>query len=362
MAAIVRTLAEHPHAVQECRIAFSLLQGPIKGIRGLEAASGLSDKQVWEITSAEDGGLSPYGLVQTIERGTSWTSDGREKGSYALADTDRDDVTREFYIETSPFLSKEGWREGKEVEHHRDVVPIGIALQILDPSLDLWRRGATDLGSEGWRVAVLTGLAPVEMSMAEWTELAGVTEANARKLARKFEAHSIATRTKKGRTVRISVDWAVYVRIAEDEGLGDLTRRARDLANQHAREQVRIQRPLSYEELEIRRRVKWSATFAATQLREALDEAESPEHQAALEKLLHVYAGATEADWRRWMELDEEPEQGLIPDSPEALEELGEAPVKERPLAAPVAQPAPKDSRSEADMKARLLRMARSFR
>ncbi|MES9519760.1 hypothetical protein [Streptomyces capoamus] len=78
--------------------------------------------------------------------------------------------------------------------------------------------------------------------------------------------------------------------------------RAKKLQNQHAREQERIQRPLRFEEIEVRRRAKGAATYAAY-LQDALDEAESPEHRKDLERLLHHFAGATEADWRRWFDV-----------------------------------------------------------
>ncbi|MFC4609753.1 hypothetical protein ACFO9E_18310 [Streptomyces maoxianensis] len=329
--AMLAVLRDHPEAVQECRIAFALLNGPIKGIRALSIASGLHQEQVWEITSSEDGGLSPYGLVRTVERGTSWTSEGREKGAYALADTDRVPHTNSSSTKNPPTpLGEEALKGLENLGTYRVRFASGIELRLLDPSLDLWRRSKTELGSEGWRVAVLTGLAPVEMAMAEWAELLQVTPANARKLAVKFETHGIATRTKQGRAVRISLDWSVFLRIAEEEALDALTSRTRALQNRHAREQERIQRPLTFEEIEVRRRSKKPATYAAY-LQDALDEAESPEHRKDLERLLHTFAGATEADWRRWMELDVEPEPGLVPDTPEELVTPSEGAAKLQP-------------------------------
>jgi hypothetical protein len=314
---ILEVLAEHPASVQECRIAFALLQGPVKGIRTLSIASGLHQEQVWEITSSVDGGLSPYGLVRTVERGTSWTSEGREKGEYALADTARlPHTTTSTY--KSPYPQGEKSLKGlKDLGTYRVRFASGIELKLLDPALDLWRRSKTELGSEGWRVAVLTGVAPVEMSMAEWAELLQVTPANARKLATKFEAHAVATRAKQGRTVRISLNWSTQLRMVE-ENAEDLMVRAKKLQNQHAREQERIQRPLSFEEIEVRRRARNSAQYAVY-LQSALDEAQSPAHRKDLERLLHTFAGATEADWRRWMELDEEQDPGLVPDTPATL-------------------------------------------
>ncbi|MET4646093.1 hypothetical protein ABID95_005850 [Streptomyces atratus] len=323
--AMLAVLRDHPEAVQECRIAFALLNGPVRGLRGLEIASGLSDKQVWEITSSLDGGLSSFGLIRTVERGTSWTSEGREKGLYALADTDRENVTKKILYNNPPTpLGQEVLKDLKnlkDLKRHRDVFPSGIALKLLNPALDLWRRSKIELGSEGWRVAVITGLAPVEMSMVEWAELLQVTPANARKLAVKFETHGVATRTKQGRTVRIALDWSVLLRIAEEGDLEEAwTDRTRKLQNEHAGEQRRIQRPDSYGEIEVRRRSRKSAQYAAY-LQDFLAEAESPEHRKDIEKLLHTLAGATEADWRRWMELGVEPEPGLVPDSPAILVE-----------------------------------------
>lgn len=314
----------------ECRIAWPLMAGNIRGIRPLEVASGIGDKQVWEITSSMAGGLSPLGLVRTIERGTSWTSEGREKGEYALADTDRENVTKGSLYKNPPTpLGEETLKGLLKTESLRDVFPIGIVLQVLNPSLDLWRRSKNELGSEGWRIAVITLLAPVTMTMAQWAELLQVTPANARKLAAKFEAKDIATRTKEGRTVRITLDWSIQVQVMQSLPGDDLLGRARNLMNEHAQEQLRIQRPPSGEELEIRRRIRHTALWAKPYFDAALEEGVSPELKAELERIGHMYASAKESDWRRWMDagrpLSEAEVAELAPKVPEPTPEEQEA-------------------------------------
>ncbi|MBQ1004778.1 hypothetical protein KBY91_15315 [Streptomyces sp. RK23] len=278
------------------------MTGNLRGIRGLELASGIGDKQAWEITASYDGGLSPRGLVRTVERGTSWTAEGRLKGEYAFADTDRENVTKNILPKNpSTPLGDMTLKGLVELDGYRDVFASGIALRVLDPALDLWRRSKDELGSEGWRVAVITMLQPVTMTMDEWAGLLQVSPASARKLAVKFERKDIATRTKVGRTVSISLDWSRQIEVIEAMHRDDLMTRSRSLMNDYAQEQLRIQRPPYPEELEIRRRGKNAATFAGY-LQDAPCMDESPEEKRERERLLHLFAGASEADWRRWFD------------------------------------------------------------
>ncbi|MFF3558940.1 hypothetical protein ACFYXS_02710 [Streptomyces sp. NPDC002574] len=316
--AILSVLLDHPEATPECRIAFSLLSGPVRGIRALSIASGLHQEQVWEITAGYDGGLSPHGLVRTIERGTSWTSEGREKGSYALAESVRLPHTKSTTYKNPPTpLGEETLKGLKDLGTYRVRYAHRFSEQavmdLANPALDLWRgRDKGELGGEGWRVGVLLGFSTVDLSAKEWAELAGGTD-KAKRLAKKLEKHGVLARTGKARATRYALDWSIQLRMVE-ENAEDLMSRVKKLQNDHAKEQRRIQRPLTADELEVRRRAKSPAQYAAY-LQDALDEAESPEHRKDLGKLLHVFAGATEADWRRWMELDEQPEPGIVPDT-----------------------------------------------
>jgi hypothetical protein len=293
-------LWDGPANTPECRLGWSVMTGNLRGIRGLELGSGIGDKQCWEITASYDGGLSPRGLVRTVERGTSWTSEGRLKGEYAFADTDRENVTKDILSMNTP-LGDKTLKGLADLDGYRDVFASGIALRVLDPSLDLWRRSKDELGSEGWRVAVITMLQPVSMMLDEWADLLQVSPASARKLAVKFEKKDIATRTKVGRTVYISLDWSRQIEVMEAMHRDDLMSRGRALMNEYAQEQLRIQRPPSPEELEIRRRGKKSAQFASY-LQDASCEDESPEEKQERERLIHTFAGASEADWRRWFD------------------------------------------------------------
>ncbi|MFI2757805.1 hypothetical protein ACH5A3_02845 [Streptomyces echinatus] len=327
-------LLADPANTPECRLGWSVMTENLRGIRGLELASGIGDKQAWEITASYDGGLSPLGLVRTVERGTSWTSEGRLKGVYAFADTDRENVTKTSTYKNPPTPLGDKTLKGLvDLDGYRDVFASGIAMRVLDPSLDLWRRSKDELGSEGWRVAVITLLAPVTMTMDEWAELLQVSPASARKLAVKFEKKDIATRMKVGRTVHIALDWSRQIEVMEAMHRDDLMSRGRSLMNDYAKEQLRIQRPPSPEELEIRRRGKKPAQYASY-LQDALDEAESPEHRVDLERLLHHFAGATEADWRRWFDAG----RSLTEDE---VYELAGIPKPEKPE--PPKQPTPEE-------------------
>jgi hypothetical protein len=326
--AIRDLLLSDPSAVQECRLAWALLEGPVQGIRALEIASGLHQDQVLFLTSPEAGGLSSYSLVRTVERGTSWTSEGREKGSYALADTARLPVTESVRLPVTknPLYNPptpQGGEGPKDQTIYRDRYAHRFSeravMDLANPALDLWRgRDKTELGSEGWRIGVILGFAPVELTAKEWADLCGGKD-RAKRLALKLEAHSILAKTGKARATRYLLDWSVPLAIVQEDS-ENLMRRAKHLQNEHAEEQRRIQRPLSFEEIEVRRRGKNPAQYAAY-LQDASSDDETLGEARERMRLLHHLAGATEADWRRWFELDEEPEPGIVPDTPEVLVE-----------------------------------------
>ncbi|MGA5272301.1 hypothetical protein ACPCKL_00600 [Streptomyces cellulosae] len=304
MLPILDVLAEHPDSVQECRIAFALLRGPVKGIRALSIASGLHQEQVWEISSSADGGLSPYGLVKTVERGTSWSSEGREKGEYTLAESPRLPHTNTSTYKTPIPLGDKTLKGLEDLEVHRVRFAGGFfderVMALADPGLDLWRRAKTELGSEGWRVGMILGFQTVTLTAKAWTALVG-DEKKAARLAKKLVDHAVLTKAGKARATVYTLDWSVPLQVVETMGREDLRCRARALQKRHAEEQERIQRPASFEEIEVRRRSRNSAQYAAY-LQSVLAEAESRGHRKDLEKLLHTFAGASEADWRRWFD------------------------------------------------------------
>jgi hypothetical protein len=326
-------LLSNPESVQECRITRSLFKGPVRGLRALEVSSGLSDKQCWETTASHDGGLSPFGLVRTIERGRSWDSEGREKGIYALAESPREDVTNIYSFKNPPTPLGDKTLKGLEdLEIHRDVFTGGFSdervMVLSDPSLDLWRRSRTELGSEGWRIGMILGFQTVTLTAKAWTALAG-DEKKAARLAKKLKDHAVLSKTGAARATVYTLDWSVPLEVIERSAEDDLRIRARALQVKHIGEYERIRRPASFEEIEVRRRARNTAQYAKPYFDAAMEEGISPELKADLEKMGHRIAGATETDWRRWMELDEVKEPGIIPDSPAALESVPRpAPVK----------------------------------
>ncbi|WP_413757180.1 hypothetical protein [Streptomyces sp. MMBL 11-3] len=329
LAAILDTLAEHPDAIAECRLAWVLRHGPIPGLRALEYESGLGLRQIWGMTSSEEGGTTPLGLVETIERGRSWDADGREKGSYRLGVSGRLGYTKDVIPKTlKTYPPKTSWGVGElnnggvaetprysaEGTQYEPRV-LNKDAPLLWPGLDLWTR--EELGGEGWRMAVLTFPA-WEGSAREWAELAGGRD-KAKRLTAKLEKRAVLTKTGKARATRYSLDWTLLAGIMEehtadarlnpDREEGDYYRaphgfdlggRASKVANRHSLEQTRINRPPSGEELEIRRRARNTCQWAKPYFDEAL-EAEG-EQKAALEKVGHVIAGAKGADWRRWFD------------------------------------------------------------
>jgi hypothetical protein len=325
-------LLSNPESVQECRITRGLFDGPVRGIRGLEVSSGLGDKQCWETTASYDGGLSPFGLVRTIERGRSWDSEGREKGIYALAESPREDVTNIYSFKNPPTPLGDKTLKGLEdLEIHRDVFTGGFSdervLALSDPSLDLWRRSRTELGSEGWRIGMILGFQTVTLTAKAWTALVG-DEKKAARLAKKLKDHAVLTKTGAARATVYTLDWSIPMEVIERSAPDDLRIRARKLQWDHIKEQERIQRPQTFEEIEVRRRAQHAPLYAQPYF-EAAMEADTEEEKALLVQMGHRIANASEADWRRWFEMDEEEAPELLPASPAALETVPKpAPVK----------------------------------
>lgn len=300
---IMAVLRDHPDSVVECRIAFALILAPDqRGVRALERSAGVAFNSVLDTLSSESWGLSPHGLVQTIERGKSWDSEGREVSLYRLAELGRERVTK-------GLISKKALTSGQEpLEKFQETKTDGDSLAhrfsrpelkaLLDPSLDLWAREGKHLGPEVWRVAMLTGMATVELSAKEWAELAGGSD-RAKRLAKKLTAYGwgLLAKTGKARATRYVLDWSGLLDERHMDTLVDLRTREGKLMLQHAEEQRRITEPLTAEEI---RATKGEQMAKA--LLDELDGTETAEHRADVEKLAELFRGATVADWMRWTE------------------------------------------------------------
>ncbi|WP_430376722.1 hypothetical protein [Streptomyces sp. B1-3] len=363
--AIRALLLSDPSAVQECRLAWVLRHGPIPKLRNLEYQSGLGLKQVWEMTSPLEGGTTPLGLVETVERGKSWDGEGREQGVYRLRVSVRLDYTKSFFSKyRQTFPSKNSWRI-KDLDNHRVVETHGYSAKgsqydpevwnedapLLWPGLDLWTRD--QLGGEGWRIVMLTF--PLwEGSAQEWTELVGKDSSTARRMAAKLEKRGVLMKIGKARATRYALDWTLEAGIHEEMAQGaklngereegdhyrapqgmDLGSRAHKVMDRHAEDQTRISRPLTYEEIEIRRRSskrnrpRWAKVYFDA----AMEPGISEELKADLAKLGHLFAGASEKDWRRWFDggrhltEDEVREAAGLPPKPQqAVREVSPSP------------------------------------
>lgn len=295
--AVVR---DHPEALVECAMAFSIYRDPDqRGMRALERSANVAFHCVQETLAQDAWGLSPFGLIQTIERGRSWDSDGREVAIYRLAKSGREGVTKHL-VPKKP----QGLEGLKGLEAHKDGDTFAHrfspeAWALLDPALDIWSRRKDELGKEGWRVALLTGMETQEMSAKEWAELAGGTD-RAKRLAKKLTTYGgfgILTRTGRARATRYTLDWSALLDERYDPML--LRTREMDLLGQHAEEQRRITQPLSAEEI----RAKKGEEYARAILAE-LDGTETAEHRKDVERLAETYRAATVEDWCRWTERD----------------------------------------------------------
>lgn len=297
--AIIAVLRDHPEANVECRIAFSLYRNPDqRGMRALERSANIAFHCVLETLSPDAWGLSPHGLVQTIERGKSWDADGREVAIYRLTESVREGVTKSSISKnpSNPVQGGGGLRGPKGVEDG-DTFPHRFSPQVwelLDPALDTWSRRADELGPEGWRVAMLTGMEPREMSAKEWAELAGGAD-RSKRLAKKFLARGVMSKTGKARATRYVLHWSYLLEEQFDSNL-DRTREG-SLLTKHAEEQVRITEPLTPEEIRAGRGEKIALALLAE-----LDGTESPGHRADVELLAGAYSNSTVSDWSRWYE------------------------------------------------------------
>jgi hypothetical protein len=308
--AIMAVLRDHPEALVECAMAFSIYRNPEqRGMRALERSANVAFHCVQETLAHEAWGLSPHGLIQTIERGKSWDSEGREVSIYRLAESVREGVTK--YINPkNPGNPSRAWRPSKTLkglEHkddgdtfaHRFSLPEVWAL--LDPALDIWSRRKDQLGKEGWRVAMLTGLETLEMSAKEWAGLCGGVD-RSKRLAKKLEAYGfgILTKTGKARATRYTLDWSQLLsEQAAEMFLMDQRTREGHLLVEHGQEQIRITQPLSAEEMRAREGERTAQALLAE-----LDGTETPEYRADIELLAEVHRRATADDWGRWMEVE----------------------------------------------------------
>lgn len=296
---ILAVLRDHPDSIIECRIAFALLLNPDqRGMRALERSAGVAFNSVWETLSPQSWGLSAHGLVQTIERGKSWDSEGREVAIYRLAESVRERVTKSS-ISKSPSSSVDlkGYKPFKDGDSLAHRFPEG-ALALLDPALDLWSRKKAELGPEGWRLAMLTGLESREMSAKEWAELAGGAD-RAKRLAKKLTAYGwgLLERTGKARATRYRLDWSALLDDRHLDTLVDLRTREGRLLLQHADEQRRMANPLTAEEIQATKGEEIARALLAE-----LDGTETSEHRAVVEQLAEMYRTATAEDWARWHE------------------------------------------------------------
>lgn len=280
-------LASSPDAIVECRIAFSLILDPEqRGMRALERSAGVAFNSVLETLSRAQWGFSAHGLVQTIDRGKSWDSEGREISIYRIPESVRERVTK---VSISKNPSDPVGLKGLKDSWSSD--SLAHRLAILDPALDIWSRKKAELGPEGWRIAMLTGLTETEMSAQEWAELAGGTD-RAKRLSKKLMTFGwgLLTRTGKARATRYRLNWTMLLDERFGDLLEDLRTREGKLLLQHAEEQIRITRP---------QQPNRGPAMAEALLAE-MDGTETPEHRRDIERLAELWRNSTAEDWARW--------------------------------------------------------------
>lgn len=322
--AIMAVLRDHPdvNTIIECKMAASIYRDPAqRGMYALEKSANVDFDSVRNILSADAWGLSPYGLIQTIERGKPWDSDGREIAIYRLSESVRVPVTKSSlttkgsnYVQDPGGLDDskvlEDLESGKGSDRYAHRFSSG-AWALLDPALDIWSRVGfrheeggkrkDTLGHEGWRIAMLTGMGTVEMSAKEWAELAGGTD-KGKRLAKKFLAYGfgILTKTGKARATRYVLDWSVLLsEQAAEMFLMDDRSRWGKAADDYGKKFRDMNRPKTLAEIQVPRGPKLAKALLAE-----LDGTESPEYCSDIHRLAETYRTATAEDWARWMDVE----------------------------------------------------------
>lgn len=202
-------------------MAMAISDDGLRGFRHIEVESGLCDDTLLEI------------LPQAGESTTLLTCTNR--GRFAPEVEDR----RVMDLQLRPYRSSVGHRSAissntspdqerrssNDLDHGEDLgnkingvrQMTGDVLDLLDPSLDIWKNaceGSADreeFGDAGWALAVVTGMRATELTLDAISRITRVGERQARRIVEKLERFRWARRVRKGRRVTVVVDFSMMV-------------------------------------------------------------------------------------------------------------------------------------------------------
>lgn len=225
--AVSRALYCGQVSVQEARVAVALILDPdLKGLRSIEAASGLCDDTLLKVIPQT--GFSSDLLTCRTRGVHSWEQEDRQP----MVVEHRTSVGQEH------LLSLQSLQDLREESFLENITQESITARqmtgVVDPSLDLWSNTGDGLGDAGWALAMVTLLKSVTFSLDDLERILRVGQRQVRRIVGKLG--SWAKKLKTGRTVAVTVDFSMMVHedLADDWNQRDRANRKLDLA-QHER-------------------------------------------------------------------------------------------------------------------------------
>lgn len=219
--AIARALADGEATPQEARVAMAMAisEDGLKSFRHIEEASGLTDDTLLKILPEAGGSTT---LLSCTNR-----------GRFAFEAEDR----RHIELHLRPYRSSPGHhcslssnstndqrsRGSNDLDHLDDVEeePKGVRemskdeLELMDPSLDVWKNASEgwgerqEFGDAGWALAVVTRMRATVFALDEISRIIRVGERQTRRIIDRLEACGWARRVREGRYVRVVVDFSL---------------------------------------------------------------------------------------------------------------------------------------------------------
>lgn len=186
-------------SIQEARVAMALLCSPdAQGLRQIEVASGLSADTLLKVLP--QSGFSSDLLTC------------RTRGVFTWEPKDRRPMTFEHrsFVDHNPLISLEDLQKSRSEGLYWGDDDGGRNLTgVLDPSLDRWANKDGKLGDAGWALAMVTLLDSMTFTLGELERILGIGVRQVRRVIERME--HLATKSRVGRTVRVTVDMSVLV-------------------------------------------------------------------------------------------------------------------------------------------------------
>lgn len=223
-------LSTHPgdlKAIFTARMATALLRDPkIKGMRGIETASGLSRDSVFTYLPQEHE--TSYGLLYCVDRGSENSYDDQRSGQYVVIGNPSNALVTGVTTDTSKYLSSS---QESLTSQEQGVLPTADVLaqgrerlkdprvwEVMNPERDMWAHRSSlaepldyqPLGHRVWALAFLLGAADVTLTFTQVRELLGLSERQSRNLVVQLEEAGLAQR-RRGRETLVDFLFATVL-------------------------------------------------------------------------------------------------------------------------------------------------------